>query len=167
MAPKNPERVPVAIRDRYEAIVALTDGFCLTRLNEEYAGLCHRMAAALGRKRPSPLSSGRVASWACGIAYAAGKINFLFDPTQTPHLRADELCQGLGVGSSTGAAKAKAVLDALDSSPMEPAWTLPSRLADNPLVWMIEVNGLILDVRNAPREIQEEAFRRRLIPYLP
>lgn len=32
---------------------------------------------------------------------------------------------------------------------------------------MIEVNGLILDVRNAPREIQEEAFRRRLIPYLP
>jgi hypothetical protein len=29
------------------------------------------------------------------------------------------------------------------------------------------VNGFIIDVRHAPREIQEEAFRKGLIPYLP
>jgi hypothetical protein len=29
------------------------------------------------------------------------------------------------------------------------------------------VNGLIIDVRHAPREIQETAFRQELIPYIP
>ncbi len=37
----------------------------------------------------------------------------------------------------------------------------------NPLIWMLEVNGLIIDVRHAPREIQEEAFRKGLIPLYP
>ncbi len=51
--------------------------------------------------------------------------------------------------------------------PLDPAWCLPSKLADNPLAWMIQVNGLIVDARTAPRAIQEEAFRRGLIPYIP
>ena len=50
---------------------------------------------------------------------------------------------------------------------MDPNWTLPSRLADNPMAWLIQVNGLIVDARQAPREVQEEAFRRGMIPYLP
>ncbi len=49
----------------------------------------------------------------------------------------------------------------------DPNWTLPSRLGDNPLVWMLEVNGLMMDVRYAPREVQEIAFRKGLIPYIP
>jgi hypothetical protein len=44
---------------------------------------------------------------------------------------------------------------------------LPSRLEDNPLAWMVMVNGFIVDVRDMPREVQEEAFRKGLIPYLP
>jgi hypothetical protein len=35
------------------------------------------------------------------------------------------------------------------------------------MAWFIQVNGLIVDARRAPREIQEEAFRQGLIPYLP
>jgi hypothetical protein len=34
------------------------------------------------------------------------------------------------------------------------------------MVWMVIVNGLHMDV-HAPREIQEEAFKRGLILYLP
>ena len=50
---------------------------------------------------------------------------------------------------------------------MDPDWSLPSMVEKNPLIWMLEVNGLIIDVRHAPREIQEEAFRKGLIPYIP
>jgi hypothetical protein len=32
---------------------------------------------------------------------------------------------------------------------------------------MISVNGLILDARYVPREIQEAAYRKGLIPYIP
>ncbi|MBM4076885.1 MAG: hypothetical protein FJ267_14750, partial [Planctomycetes bacterium] len=40
----------------------------------------------------------------------------------------------------------------------DPNWTLPSRLWDNPIVWMLQVNGFTMDVRHAPREVQEIAF---------
>ena len=46
-------------------------------------------------------------------------------------------------------------------------WTLPSRMDDNPLLWMLEVNGFMIDVRHAPREVQEIAFEKELIPYIP
>lgn len=35
------------------------------------------------------------------------------------------------------------------------------------MAWIISVNGLVLDARAAPREVQEIAFQKGLIPYLP
>ena len=35
------------------------------------------------------------------------------------------------------------------------------------MAWMIEVNGFMVDARYASVEIQEEAFQRGLIPYIP
>jgi hypothetical protein len=58
-------------------------------------------------------------------------------------------------------------MDLLHIDLMDPEWTLPSRIDDNPMVWMISVNGLILDARYVPREIQEAAYRKGLIPYIP
>jgi hypothetical protein len=37
----------------------------------------------------------------------------------------------------------------------------------NLMAWMISVNGFLLDARQAPAEIQAEAYRRGLIPYIP
>ena len=35
------------------------------------------------------------------------------------------------------------------------------------MVWMLEVDGLIIDARTAPLEFQQEAYRLGLIPYIP
>ena len=43
----------------------------------------------------------------------------------------------------------------------------PSRMEDNPLIWMLNVNGFMMDVRKAPREVQQIAFEKELIPYIP
>ena len=51
--------------------------------------------------------------------------------------------------------------------PMSPEWTLPSRLADNPLVWMLQVDGLMIDIRHAPVELQQLAYEKGLIPFIP
>jgi hypothetical protein len=69
-------RVPAAMRGAYEAIVAITDAFCREYLNEEYAMLAREMAAALARKRPSPIGNNRPRSWAAGILYALGAEQF-------------------------------------------------------------------------------------------
>jgi hypothetical protein len=35
-------------------------------------------------------------------------------------------------------------------------------LAQHPLAWLVEVNGLLVDIRSMPPEIQAEARRRGL-----
>ena len=37
----------------------------------------------------------------------------------------------------------------------------------NPRAWLVQLNGFLVDVRTLDREIQEEAFRKGLIPYVP
>jgi hypothetical protein len=161
------EIVPEVMRPAYEAIVARLDPFCAQHLNAEYATLCRELAAALARKRPSPLTRGKPEIWACGIVYALGTVNFLFDKSQTPSMRADELCAAFGVNQSSGANKAKLIRDMFGMFQFDPRWCLPSLVGENPLVWMLEVNGLMMDVRYAPREVQELAYQKGLIPYIP
>jgi hypothetical protein len=40
-------------------------------------------------------------------------------------------------------------------------------IAENPLVWFIEVDGLVADSRTLPIEYQVVAFQRGYIPYIP
>ena len=168
MPPKSKSlSVPIAMQSRYQEIVALTDELCQEKLNLEYAVLCRELAAALARKRPSPLVGGQARSWACGIVYTIGFVNFLFDKTQIPHMRADDLCAWFGVSTSTGGNKAKQIRDMLRISQFDGEWMLPSLVDKSPMAWMISVNGLIVDARYLPRSIQEEAYRKGLIPYVP
>jgi hypothetical protein len=82
-------------------------------------------------------------------------------------MRADELCAAFGVSQSSGSNKAKLIRDMFKMHQMDPDWCLPSLIDKNPLVWFLQVNGLLVDVRHAPREVQEIAYIKGLIPYIP
>lgn len=164
---KKSENVPKAMQVKFDSIVAITDEFANQHLNDEYAQFIRYAVAALCRKRPSPLAKGRDKTWACGITHAIGMVNFLFDSSQDPHISAKELYKAFGVSSSTGQAKSKLVRDILNTHQMDPDWCLSSKLDDNLMAWMISVNGFMVDARSMPRYIQEEAFAKGLIPYLP
>ncbi len=148
-------------------IIEMIDQFCREHLNDEYAVLCRKLAEKLARKRPSPLLSGSPNTWASGIVRTVGWVNFLHDKSQTPYMRLSDIDAGFGISESTGAAKLAAIRKMLRIHQLDPNWTLPSRLDDNPMVWMLEVNGFLVDVRRAPREVQEIAFKKGLIPYIP
>lgn len=160
-------RVPAAMQEKFDTIALATDAFCDAHLNNEYKQLIRQALAALCRKRPSPLRKGQENSWAAGAVHALGMANFLFDASQTPHCKAQDIFSHFGLGASTGQNHSKKIRDALDMTPMDPNWTLPSRLGDNPLVWMLQVNGLMVDARRMPLEVQEIAFAKGLIPYVP
>lgn len=82
-------------------------------------------------------------------------------------MRAAELCAAFGVSQRSGANKAKLIRDMLGMYPLDPRWCLPSLVDKNLLVWLLEVNGLIVDIRDMPREVQEIAYQKGLIPYIP
>ncbi len=161
------ETIPQATRPHYERIVALTDAVCREYLNEEYAQLIRRLAAALARKRPSPIVRGKPEIWAAGIVHAVGMVNFLFDPAQTPHLRSDQLSKLFGVSQGSTGSKSKLIRNMFRMHQFDPDWCLPSKMDSNPLVWLLSVNGLIVDIRYMPREAQEVAYMKGLIPYIP
>ncbi len=165
--PSKSLKVPKAMQETFDAITELTDRVCAEHLTEEYAELARQAAAALARKRPSPLTSGWAKSWACGIVYALGYVNFLWDGNAEPYMSTEDLCECFDVSQGTGYAKSKAVRDALDLMQLDRDWCLPSHMADNPLIWMISVNDVMMDARRAPREIKEAAYKQGIIPYIP
>jgi hypothetical protein len=147
-------------------IIELTDTFCQNHLNEEYRELCEDLTWA-AFEEDLPLEKGRPAGWASGIVHAIGFVNFLHDPSQPPHMTSTQLAEGFGVSQQTMMTKSKTIRDKLDIMQMDPDWCLPSLLDDNPLVWMLEVDGLVIDARYAPLEFQQEAYQLGLIPYIP
>jgi hypothetical protein len=114
-------RIPKGLRPVVEEIVGVTDSVCLSVLDEEYADLARRAVAKLARKRPSPLRAGRRATWAAGVVYALGHVNFLSDPASEPCVTADQLSAAFGVAKSTMSSKARQVRDLLRISHFSPS----------------------------------------------
>jgi len=168
--PVKPKPPPPSKEQKDQAlqnVIGLIDQICKDRLNDEYATVCRNMAEKVARKRPSPLLRGSPNAWASGIVRAVGGVNFLHDKNQTPYMRATDIDEYFGISPSAGAAKAAEIRKLLKIHALDPAWTLPSRMDDNPMLWMVEVNGFVMDIRQAPRDLQEMAFQKGLIPYIP
>ena len=159
--------VPKLVKPYAEQVVEVTDAVCHARLDEEYADLCRDVVAKLGRKRPSPLVRGSLTIWAAGVVYAVGQLNFLFDRSQSPHASADQLSEWLGVKKTTMANKARMVNDLLKVSPLDGQFMRRELVGSSPLTWLQEVDGLLVDIRTAPRDLQVQAFELGLIPYVP
>jgi hypothetical protein len=68
--------------------------------------------------------------------------------------------------NSSLASRAAAIRRTLDLGYYEPGLTRQSLYEDHPLAWIVQVNGLLVDARTLPAEIQDEARRRGLIPDL-
>lgn len=150
-----------------DTIAGMTDTFCRKYLDEEYAVVCRDLAEDLAVAEPCPLLRGKPLTWAAGIVYAAGWVNFLTDPSFPPFMTTKNLAEKIGVSTATLSAKKRIIEETLDLIPFDPDYTVDSRAEDNPLAWMIEVNGFLMDARTAPREIQEAAFAQGVIPYIP
>ena len=159
--------IPKEMQGKYNEIAALIVEFCDKKLNDDYKSLCLRLLEKLCRKRQSPLLSGRVHTWAAGIVYAIGSNNFIFDKTQKIHMTAGELVAPFGVSSSTATSKAAEIKKMFRIDYFNTEWMLPEHLENNSMIWMVKVNGLIVDIRNMPQEIQEQAFEMGIIPYVP
>jgi hypothetical protein len=159
--------IPASSQPAYDAVIRLTDTFCQAHLTHEYQMLCRKLTGVLARKRPSPLTRGKPEVWACAIVRVIGWVNFLDDSSQKPHLKLTAIDRALGVGESTGQGKAKAIRELLKIRPLDPVWSLRSRIKDNPTAWMVKINGFILDARFLKREVQEELYRKGVIPFIP
>jgi len=159
--------IPKEMQAKYNEIAALIIDFCDKKLNDNYKNLCLQLLEKLCRKRLSPLLSGRAHTWAAGIVYTIGSNNFIFDKTQKIHLTANELVAPFGVSSSTASSKAAEIKKMFKIDYFNTEWMLPEHIENNSMVWTIMIDGFFVDIRDMPLEIQEQAFEKGIIPYIP
>ncbi|MDR0856275.1 MAG: DUF6398 domain-containing protein [Clostridiales bacterium] len=127
-----PDGVPRAMVEKYNEIADIIKKFSGERLNGEYEALCLAALAKLCRKRPSPLLRGRARAWACGIVYAIGQCNFIFDKSMPIHMTALELAGWFGVTSGTADTKAAEIAELLHIGDFDEAYCLESVLDKRP-----------------------------------
>ena len=72
-----------------------------------------------------------------------------------------------GPQQSTASTKARTIYAAFKVSVFAATWTLPSRIDQNPLIWMAEVNSVLVDLRETLREVQVMAYEKGIFPYVP
>ena len=151
----------------YDEIAAIIEEYCDQYLSKDYETICLRLLEKLCRKRPSPLLKGRRNTWAAGIVYTIGANNFIFDKSMPIHRTAEELSRPFGISPSTAGNKAAEIRKLVSISPLDAEWLLPELIEEIPAVWMLSIDGYIVDARNLPLEMQYEAARMGLIPYVP
>src|SRR5262249_14425890 len=128
-------RLPPKLGKRLGEVLAIMDRFCDGHLDGEYKGLCRDMAAALCLAG-FPLTSGKAAGWAAGIAYSVGWINFIGDPSQPHHMKAEDMAPALGVSPATLMNRAWDIREGLGLRRMDPRWSTKVMLGRNPLLRM-------------------------------
>jgi hypothetical protein len=165
--PKNTDRIPEELEPMVENIMLILNDFCAKFLDDEYAQVLHRLIIKLARKRPSPLLGGKAPTWAAGAIHAIGTVNFVFDPSQKPHVKSWQISEYFGLSQSTVSAKSQSIRKLFKMRQFDATWMLPSRIDESPMVWFIVVNGLMVDAREMPLAVQLEAVRVGAIPYLP
>ena len=159
--------VPKAMQEKHDAIAPLISEFCTEFLSDEYLALCFRLLEKLCRKRPSPLLAGRDNTWAAGVVYAIAANNFIFDKANPHHMTADQIADEFDLAASTVGNKAAEIRRMFHIHYANAQWLLPSSLNDNLAVWMLSVNGFMVDIRDMPLEVQRLAFQKGFIPYVP
>jgi len=169
------EQLPPQSRSRFLEITALTDGVCaeLSPIAHEYRMFSWVLTGTLCREQEAgetPLLCDRsqAGSWAAGVLWTLGRINWLTDRSFEPHMTAEELAERCGVSTATMQNKASKIRDYCGITDFDPQWTLPSMAIENPLIWMVEdESGMIFDLREEPREMQVDAYEQGLIPFIP
>ncbi len=153
------------IADEFEkamsAVLELTDEFCKKHLNSEYAVMATEIAVEMCESQ-MPITQGKPAGWASGIIHALGRVNFLQDPSRTPHIKPGDVAKGFGVSTGTMQAKSRLIIDWFEMIPLDPRWCTQENLVDNPYAWLMDVFGPILD--DMPPEFQEMVYEQEQNP---
>lgn len=101
------------------------------------------------------------------MLWALGQVNFLFDRSTGLYAAPDDLAGAFGLSKPTLGQKGKQIRDTLKMTWATPEYLRAEMIDANPMIWFIEVNGLPYDARELPAEIQVEAYRQGVIPYVP
>jgi hypothetical protein len=147
------------IEEKAQKLLEMTGKFGQEFLDDDYRQLCEKLIRKMSRKRTVPFLSGRMEIWAAAIIYALGSINFLFDSSFKPYATAEDICNFFGTSKSTTSQKAKLIRDMFNMGYYDKEFSTTHMKDNSPFSNLVMINGLIVDKRSLPPEIQEMPSR--------
>ena len=127
-----------------QELISLTGEFCDEYLDDEYKQLSEKLILKMKRERQVPFLLGRTNTWAAGVIYALGQINFLFDPSFEPYVAPRDIAEHFGVAQSTAGQKAKKIRDMFDLNYWAPEFSTQVMQDQNPFKRMSMVDGFLI-----------------------
>ena len=127
-----------------QELISLTGEFCDEYLDDEYKQLSEKLILKMKRKRQVPFLLGSANTWAAGVIYALGQINFLFDSDAEPHAAPSDIAEHFGVAKSTVGQKAKKIRDMCGLRYWAPEFSTQVMQDQNPFKRMSMVNGFLI-----------------------
>jgi len=143
------------IEEKTQQLIGMTGSFCQQFLDEDYKQLCEKLIMKMSRKRVVPFLSGRMEIWAAAVVYALGSINFLFDKSFAPYATGEDICNFFGTSKSTTAQKSKVIRDMFKMGYYDRDFSTKHMKENSPFPNLVMINGLIVDKRYLPPEVQE------------
>jgi hypothetical protein len=75
-------------------------------LDDELKGYAFKLWQQLGKKQTYNVTGGKKEIWAAAVIYVIGRLNFLFDKSNSNHLTADTICDFFGTSKNTVSGRA-------------------------------------------------------------
>jgi len=144
-----------AIAAKTNQLIELTNAFSDSYLDDDDKQLCEKLIRKMARKRVVPFMSGKPETWAAGVVHALGMINFLFDRSFEPYVSTADLAAHFGVGQSTVHQKSKTIRDMFKMRRSDLEWMTEYMASRNPLAYFVIIDGIPVDARSLPPEVQE------------
>ncbi len=149
------------IKEREKKLLELTGMFCSQNLDDDYFKLCEKLIKKMGRKRDVPFKRGRLEIWAAAVIYAIGSINFLFDKTFEPYIKAQQISDYFETKNSTVSNKARQIRDMFNMAIFDNEFATEHMKKANPCNDLVVVDGLIVPLSSIPEELQELVKKER------
>ncbi|GEM_PF-3123193 len=103
--------ITIAVWPQFEEVGEIMRTVWRDHIDDEYYYLGILLLEKLERIRPSPLLAGKAATWAAGVLFSFGTINFLYDKLSEPYISKADLAECCGVKLSTANGKSRQIRD--------------------------------------------------------
>lgn len=160
----NVDMVPQKSLYRFEELYDMLDQFGEKVSGMEFAFACMDLMVSLCVQYPDEICRGNAKGWAAGIVHALGIVNFLNDKSLETHVPVSDMYGFFGASNSTMLSRSKFIRDEFGMFPMDPLWSMPSVMLENPLLWTVEIDGIMVDLSQKSEEEQKKAVAKGLIP---
>lgn len=142
-------------------LIQMIEKFCEEKLDLEYTELCVLLTKKLGRKRDVPFQRGKIEIWAAAIIHAIGSINFLFDDSFQPYIKATEISDYFGAKNATVSGKSSEIKKMLNLSYYDAEFSTIKMNGSNPFNNLVMVDGFIVSLDTLPQELQNLVKEKR------